>query len=101
MPYPVLPKAVSDLFPRRGRTTADVKIGAGTHRITLEPDGRLGHWLRIGEDIYTAMGASIGDEISLQIAPVAREPEPEVPGAVVETGREATGRWTKEEHDAF
>lgn len=77
--YVVLPKNVSDILPRRGRTTVDVHIGKIHFQATLEPDGQLSHWLKIDENIYTAAGATIGDEISLKIAPVKQEPEPEVP----------------------
>lgn len=75
----ILPKHVSDILPRRGRTTVDMQIGGIDFQATLEPDGQLGHWLKIGNDILIAAGASIGDEISLRITPAEREPEPEVP----------------------
>lgn len=94
--FVVLPKTVSDIFPRRGRTTADVKIGANTYRMTLEPDGQLSHWLRISEDMLIAAGASIGDDITLQISPVAREPEPEVPSELMRAltaSPEALSTW--------
>ena len=77
--YLVLPKKVSDILPRRGRTTVDVQIGGISFQATLEPDGQLSHWLKIDENTYTAAGATIGDEISLKIAPVEQEPEPEIP----------------------
>ena len=77
--YVILPKNVSDILPRRGRTTVDVQIGGTRFQATLEPDGQLSHWLKIDENIYTAAGATIGDEISLKIAPVEQEPEPDVP----------------------
>lgn len=77
--FVILPKHVSDILPRRGRTTVDMQIGGIDFQATLEPDGQLGHWLKIGNDILIAAGASIGDEISLRITPAEREPEPEVP----------------------
>ena len=77
--YLVLPKKVSDILPRRGRTTVDVQIGGINFQATLEPDGQLSHWLKIDENIYTAAGATIGDVISLKIAPVEQEPEPKAP----------------------
>ena len=77
--YVILPKNVSEILPRRGRTTAHVQIGGIDFQATLEPDGQLSHWLKIDENIYTAAGATIGDEISLKIAPVEQEPEPDAP----------------------
>ena len=81
--YLVLPKNVSDILPRRGRTTVDVQIDKINFQATLEPDGQLSHWLKIYENIYTAAGATIGDVISLKIAPAEQEPEPEAPSDLV------------------
>lgn len=77
--YLVLPKSVSDILPRRGRTTVEVQIGEIDFQATLEPDGQLSHWLKVDKNIYTAAGATIGDEISLKITLVQQEPEPNVP----------------------
>lgn len=56
-----------------------MQIGGINFQATLEPDGQLSHWLKIDENIYTAAGATIGDVISLKIAPVEQEPEPKAP----------------------
>lgn len=46
---------------------------------TLEPDGRLSHWLKVDEALREAAGVAVGDMVAIEIAPVAREPEPELP----------------------
>ena len=46
---------------------------------TLEPDGRGGHWLKVDRKLREAAGAEAGDVVSLEITPVAEEPEPRVP----------------------
>lgn len=46
---------------------------------TLEPDGRLGHWLKVDKALREAAGANAGDTVSMAISPVEREPEPRVP----------------------
>jgi hypothetical protein len=46
---------------------------------TLEPDGQGGHWLKVDRKLREAAGAVAGDVVTLQIAPVAEEPEPKVP----------------------
>ena len=46
---------------------------------TLEPDGKGGHWLKVDRKLRDAAGAEPGDVVSLEIAPIATEPEPEVP----------------------
>jgi len=46
---------------------------------TLEPDGQGGHWLRVDQKLREAADAKAGDLVTLEIAPAAVEPEPEMP----------------------
>jgi hypothetical protein len=48
---------------------------------TLEPDGRGGHWLRVDRKLRAAAGAEADDVVTLEIAPLPpdQEPEPKVP----------------------
>jgi hypothetical protein len=80
----ILPKAASDRLPRRGRTTVEGTINGFPFQATLEPDGQLSHWLKVGEDLRKASGVKVGDMIALEIAPVKIEPEPEVPSDLLE-----------------
>jgi Bacteriocin-protection, YdeI or OmpD-Associated/Domain of unknown function (DUF1905) len=80
----VLPKSVSATLPRRGRTTVEGAVNGYRFRATLEPDGRLSHWLRIDHDLLVAAGAAIGEMAAFEIMPVAQEPEPEVPSDMSE-----------------
>jgi hypothetical protein len=82
--FVVLPKKVSDRLPRRGRTSVHGTIHGHPFQATLEPDGRLSHWLKIGEDLQTAAGIKVDQVISLEVEPVEHEPEPEVPGDLKE-----------------
>ncbi len=75
----ILPKAASEKFPRRGRTTAEVSVNGYGFEATLEPDGQLSHWLRISAEQLEAAGAGSGDVVKVEIAPVQQEPEPEIP----------------------
>lgn len=75
----VLPKSASEKLPRRGRTTVDGTLNGHPFRATLEPDGRLGHWLKVGKALREASGAGVGDTVTLEIASVAKEPEPKLP----------------------
>jgi hypothetical protein len=47
--------------------------------LLLEPDGRKSHWLRIDKALMAASHTAPGDVAEFGIAPVVREPEPEVP----------------------
>lgn len=81
--FVVLPKEVSDLLPRRGRTTVEGRLNGHGFCVTLEPDGQLSHWLRIDQALLAAAGVQGGDEVELALAPVAQEPEPEVPDDLI------------------
>lgn len=77
--FVVLPEQASAQFPRRGRTTAEGTINGQRFHATLEPDGRLSHWFKVDAALCKAAGATAGDLVMVEIAPVAREPEPKLP----------------------
>ena len=80
----VLPKSVSEKLPRRGRVSVDGKINGHHFQATLEPDGQLSHWLKVGKELREASGVEVGDTVTLEVAPVAQEPEPKLPPDVFE-----------------
>lgn len=82
--FVVLPKEASTRLPRRGRTTIEGTIDGHEFRATLEPDGRLSHWLRVEETLLKAAGLGIGEIATFEIRPVEQEPEPEVPSDLQE-----------------
>lgn len=75
---------MSDSLPRRGRTTVEGTLNGCLFRQTLEPDGELGHWLKVSEELRTAARAGAGDSVTVDLKPVAVEPEPEVPADLAE-----------------
>lgn len=75
----VLPKAASDTLPRRGRTSVDGTLNGQPFQATLEPDGQLSHWLKVSRALREAAGAEVGDTVTVTLAPVEVEPEPELP----------------------
>lgn len=75
----VLPKAVSDLLPRRGRTSVQGTLNGKPFQATLEPDGQLSHWLKVSQKLREAAKAKVGDVVAVQLAPLDTEPEPELP----------------------
>lgn len=74
-----LPKGASDKLPSRGQATVEGTLNGFPFRATLEPDGKGGHWLKVDRKLGDGAGASAGDVVALEIAPVAEEPEPRVP----------------------
>ena len=61
-------------------TTVEVTINGFPFRATLEPDGQKSHWLRVTQKMSEGAGAEAGDIVTVEIPPVAEEPEPSVPG---------------------
>ena len=61
--------------------SVDGTINGSPFQATLEPDGQGGHWLKVDRTLREAAGVQVGDVVTLEIAPVAveNEPEPTVP----------------------
>ena len=94
--FVVLPAEASAALPRRGRTSVEGTLNGQAFRATLEPDGRLSHWLKVSEELREAAGARTGDTVMLEITPVAKEPEPELPPDLrqaLEDAPEALPAW--------
>ena len=75
----VLPKNASAKLPSRGMTAIEGTINGFAFQAMLEPDGQKSHWLKVERKLSEAAGAEGGDVVTLEIAPAAEEPEPEVP----------------------
>ncbi|WP_407353524.1 YdeI/OmpD-associated family protein [Luteimonas sp. R10] len=75
----VLPASASAKLPTRSMTTVDGTLAGQPFQATLEPDGQGSHWLKVDRALRDAAGAAAGDTVALEIAPVAKEPEPRVP----------------------
>ena len=77
--FAVLPRDASEPLPRRGRTTVEGTINGHPFQATLEPDGQLSHWLKVSSELLHAAGVAVGDVVTLELTPVTKEPEPDVP----------------------
>ena len=75
----LIPKEVSDTLPRRGRTSVEGLLNGHSFEATLEPDGQLGHWLRVSEELQEAVGAKVGGLVCIELSPVDEEPDPDLP----------------------
>ncbi len=75
----LLPAEASAKLPSRGMVSVEGTFdGVGFHA-NLEPDGRGGHWLKVGKKLRAAAGAKVGDTVLLEIAPMKEVLEPRVP----------------------
>ncbi len=77
--FVVLPKAVSEALPRRGRTTVTGTLNGQPFQITLEPDGRLSHWLKVERSLRQAAAVTPGEQVAIELMPLQSEPDPPVP----------------------
>ena len=75
----VLPKEASAKLPSRGMASVEGTFNGTAFEATLAPDGEGGHWLKVDQKLREAAGAEVGDKVSLEIAPVGKEPEPKAP----------------------
>ena len=94
--FVVLPREASDTLPRRGRTSIEGTLEGHGFRATLEPDGQLSHWLRVDKALLDDAGVAIGDDVTLEIRPVAHEPEPGLPAdlrAALAAAPDAQAAW--------
>lgn len=82
--FVLLPKEISDLLPRRGRTTVSATINEHVFQVTLEPDGKLSHWLPLDPKLLHAASVKIGDEVEVKIEPLPAEPMPKPPADFAE-----------------
>ena len=75
----ILPNEASAKLPSRSMTSVEGTFNGVAFQATLEPDGQGGHWLKVDRKMREEAGAEAGEVITLEIAPVAEEPEPRVP----------------------
>jgi hypothetical protein len=75
----ILPKNASAKLPSRGMTAVEGTINGCPFQAALEPDGQKSHWLRVDRKLSKAARADAGDVVTLEIAPAAKDTEPEVP----------------------
>jgi hypothetical protein len=78
----VLPEKASAKLPTRSMTSVEGTIAGQAFQATLEPDGQGSHWLKVDQALRKRAGIAVGDEVTLEIAPMAQEPEPKVPTEV-------------------
>ncbi len=74
-----LPAKASGQLPSRGMMAVEGTLNDVPFAAMLEPDGQKSHWLKVERKTRDAARANAGDIVTLEIAPAAEEPEPQVP----------------------
>jgi len=75
----VLPKAASAKLPTRSQVAVGGTFAGAPFQATLEPDGQGSHWLKVTKALLEAAAVQPGDKVTLEISPLAKQPEPKVP----------------------
>jgi hypothetical protein len=74
-----LPEKASRKLPSRGQVAVQGTINGHGFQAVLEPDGYLGHWMRIDTKLQQTAALSAGDTATLEIETLTDWPEPHVP----------------------
>jgi len=73
------PKSASAKLPSRGMTLVEGTVNGFRSKIVLEPDGKGGHWFRVGSDLRKDAGINTGDKVKMAVEPSKDWPEPDIP----------------------
>ena len=74
-----LPANASAKLPSRGQVAVQGTINGHGFETVLEPDGNMGHWIRVDAKLQRIAAFRTGDTVTLQIEPRKDWPEPNVP----------------------
>ena len=74
-----LPQKASGKLPSRGQVAVQGTINGHGFQTVLEPDGYLGHWMRIDRKLQETAVLSAGDTATPEIDALKEWPEPNVP----------------------
>jgi hypothetical protein len=75
----LVPEEVSQSLARRGRMSANLNLDGIKFQAMLEPDGKLGHWVRVDAAIIKQAKLRFGDQVSVSLSLPKKEPAPAVP----------------------
>jgi Bacteriocin-protection, YdeI or OmpD-Associated/Domain of unknown function (DUF1905) len=74
-----LPATASKNLPSRGQVAVHGTINGVAFQTVVEPDGNLGHWMKVDDSQQHLAGISAGDTATLDIEVNKDWPEPSVP----------------------
>lgn len=94
-----LPEVASKRLPSRGQIAAAGTINGQEFKTVLEPDGDLGHWMRIDAQLQKEAGISPSDTVTLEIEPIKEWPEPKVPSDFAKALAAAPAKVKAKWHD--
>lgn len=74
-----IPKSQSAKLPSRGMVSVEGTLNGVPFQATLQPDGDGAHWLKVDQPLQKKCGLREDEVVTIELAPVDQEPEPEVP----------------------
>ena len=74
-----LPENASRKLRSRGQVAVQGTLSGHRFQTVLEPDGNLGHWMKLDGQLLQTAGLSAGDSATLELESLPDWPEPEVP----------------------
>ena len=74
-----LPEKASGKLPSRGQVAVQGTINGLGFQTVLEPDGNLGHWMRIDGELQQTAALRAGETAMVEIEPLKDWPEPNMP----------------------
>jgi uncharacterized protein YdeI (YjbR/CyaY-like superfamily) len=74
-----LPKDASAKLPSRGQVAVRGTINGHEFQTVVEPDGNMGHWIKIDGKLQKAASIGAGAAATLELEPLKEWPEPNVP----------------------
>jgi uncharacterized protein YdeI (YjbR/CyaY-like superfamily) len=74
-----LPTEASKRLPARGQVAVRGTINGHEFQTVVEPDGVLGHWIRLDGDLPKVASVGRGDIVRVEIEPIRDWPEPNIP----------------------
>jgi hypothetical protein len=75
----VLPATASAKLRTRSALTVEGTINGHAFRALLQPDGQKSHWLQVTAAMLKGAAARAGDDVTVEVAPSAKEIETRVP----------------------
>ena len=89
----------SKKLPSRGQISIVGKINDHKFSTVLEPDGRLGHWMRVDDMLAKSANVQSGDKVRVEMTASAGWPEPELPNDLTEAMKTAPKKVQDKWHD--
>lgn len=91
-----LPEEASAQLPSRGQVAVSAVISGHETSTVIEPDGRMGHWLDVDDELRQVLDLEADTAVDLTLTPVKAWPEPEVPEdlrSALDDADDLAGTW--------